>query len=118
VVVFLRIVFDSSTPYAWGSTLMIDSIKNQLVSKGIALPYSTPLFVYSRIISLWEQSAGLSEVVELVVASRMAVSNVGLGGVLFKWDPAYSAHPELSIQVFFSLVLFVGCVLILSHSEE
>ncbi len=84
----------SSTPYAWGTELMLDSIRSNLVQKGIAVPTAdTPLFVYSRIISIWKPER-MKEVVELVVASRMAVSNVGLGGVLFKWDPRYSVHAE------------------------
>ncbi|MFA4842470.1 MAG: hypothetical protein WC658_01375, partial [Candidatus Omnitrophota bacterium] len=84
-----------SSPRAWASKEYMDILRDALVTKGISVPQSAALFVYSRIIAIYINGE-LDYTLELVVASRQTISNVGMGGVLRKWRIEYAATESVN----------------------
>ncbi len=79
-----------ANPAAWASPEYLRRLRQELIRKhGIAAPADAEFFAYSRVIVVYVDEAP-EYVLELTVASRAAVSNVGRGGVLFKWRPAFA----------------------------
>jgi|GEM_PF-1478960 len=91
-----------SSPQTWASRDYLNLLVDGLIVKGQAVPWWAKMFVYSRIVAV---SSGRPEdrtqdeydyVLELLVSSLMAISNVGLGGVLKKSRPEFYRTEQIA----------------------